>query len=93
MSRETAPRDLNSLLRWSVEQTPVRGPSDPLPRPISNLDPAIIDALIGKSDAKRMQEIVSAIEEPELSPDQRDEAWDELEMVRISFLVFFFKLS
>lgn len=54
-----------------------------LPQANNKLDPAILDAILGKSDAQRMMECVTDLKsDGKLSLDQKLQVWDELELVR-----------
>lgn len=60
----------------------------PAPAPMNKLDPGIIDAILGKSDAQRMLECVRDLKSDQFSVDQKLNIWDELELVqdfRMSF--------
>ena len=74
---------MQSLLRWSIENsTPLdSAPSDDRP-PVErkNLDPAIIDMILGKPDAELMKEDMSVAVDANRSEDDRINALDHLEM-------------
>ena len=77
---------MQSLLRWSIENsTPLD--SAPTDRPLvehRNIDPAIIDAILGKPDAELMKEDMSLAVDANRSEDDRINALDHLEMVKSS---------
>ncbi|KAH6912019.1 adenyl-nucleotide exchange factor [Coprinopsis sp. MPI-PUGE-AT-0042] len=76
---------MQSLLRWSIENsTPYDSdPNAPRPPPPrnSNLNPEIIDAILGKPDAELMKEDMAVALDAEQSEDRRLEALDHLEML------------
>lgn len=78
---------MESLLRWSIENsTPAAdGSAAPQP-PRKDLDPAIIDMILGKSDAELMKEDMSVAMDEQRSEDDRLDALDHLEMVRTVFI-------
>ncbi|KAK0183983.1 adenyl-nucleotide exchange factor, partial [Armillaria mellea] len=69
---------MESLLRWSIEHS---GPSAGPPQPRTDLDPGVIDAILGKSDAELMKEDLAVAIDPHRSEDARVEALDHLEML------------
>lgn len=79
---------MQSLLRWSIENsTPLdSAPSDRPPAPRQDLNPEIIDLLLGKPDAELMKEDVAVAVDSSKSEDERIAALDHLEMVRTGFL-------
>ena len=74
---------MQSLLRWSIEN------STPLDSALADhpaverkdLDPAIIDMILGKPDAELMKEDVTIAVDVNRSEDDRINALDHLEMV------------
>lgn len=77
---------MDSLLRWSIENS-VPGTADasdarPAPPPRQDLDPAIIDHILGKPDAVLMQEALAIARDAQCSEDERVQALDDFEMVR-----------
>lgn len=74
---------MQSLLRWGIENsTPSdSAPGGPLPAPRSDLNPEIIDMLLGKSDAEQMKEDLAVAVDATKSEDDRTDALDHLEMV------------
>ena len=92
---------MQSLLRWSIENsTPLdssssnsSAPTDRAPPVVEhkNLDPAIIDMILGKPDAELMKEDMSIAVDANRSEDDRINALDHLEMVFLffSFLIFY----
>lgn len=70
---------MESLLRWGIENT---SPNDgPPPAPRQDLDPAIIDIILGKSDAELMKEDMAVAVDETQSESARIHALDHLEMV------------
>ncbi|KAG2117729.1 armadillo-type protein [Suillus clintonianus] len=69
---------MQSLLRWGVENS---SPGDPPPRPINNLDPGIIDHILGKPDAQLMKEALKIGVDETQAEDDRLQALDDLEML------------
>jgi len=74
---------MQSILRWSIENsTPLDGaPSDQPPVQRKDLDPGIIDMILGKPDAVQMKEDMSVAVDSSKSEDERIAALDHLEMV------------
>lgn len=71
---------MQSLLRWGIENsTPQDGTSVPTER--KDLNPEIIDLLLGKSDAELMKEAMTVAVDANKSEDERIDALDNLEMV------------
>ncbi|KAF8797550.1 Fes1-domain-containing protein [Phlegmacium glaucopus] len=74
---------MQSLLRWSIENsTPLdSAPGDRPPVERKDLDPAIIDMILGKPDAELMKEDMSVAVDANRSEDDRINALDHLEML------------
>jgi hsp70-interacting protein len=79
---------MQSLLRWSIENSAapdaaagagVAGSSAPAPR--KDLDPAVIDHILGVPDAQRMKDALAAATDRSAAPDARVAALDDLEML------------
>ena len=66
---------MDSLLRWGIEN------STPGQQPRNDLDPAIIDHILGKPDSVLMKEAFAIAIDEKKEEDQRVEALDNLEMV------------
>jgi hsp70-interacting protein len=82
---------MQSLLRWSLENSNPQGASpsgDGAASSPQTLDPAIIDAILGKPDAVQMKEDVSVAVDTERSEDDRLAALDHLEMVSFEHFAF-----
>jgi hsp70-interacting protein len=79
-------RNLNSLLRWGIENS-TTSTSDPTSKTdrsaeTSNLTPEIIAALMGgPSDADLMREAMAAIQSPDVDNDNRAIVWDNFEQM------------
>jgi len=74
---------LTSLLSWATQNT-ARDPDNPdivAPQPIKNLDPGIIDLILGKPDSVRMKEALAVASDESKSQDDRVQALDDLEML------------
>ena len=84
---------MQSLLRWSIENsTPLdSAPSDRPPVDRKNLDPAIIDMILGKPDAELMKEDMSLAVDANQSEDDRINALDHLEMVKYNSNIIIIK--
>ena len=78
---------MQSLLRWGIENsTPQDGNANaPPPTRRSDLNPEIIDLLLGKSDAELMKEAMAIAVDANRSEDDRIDALDNLEMVSLFF--------
>ena len=72
---------MQSLLRWSIENA--SPPTDRPPVDPKNLDPAIIDMILGKPDAELMKEDMSVAVDANRTEDDRINALDHLEMVKV----------
>lgn len=76
---------MQSLLRWSIENSAGAGNDgapQPPPAPRKDLDPGIIDMILGKSDAELMKEALAIATDEQRSEDDRLQALDNFEMVR-----------
>ena len=76
---------MQSLLRWSIENsTPLdsAATTDHSPVENKNLDPGIIDMILGRPDAELMKEDMSLAVDANRSEDERINALDHLEMVK-----------
>ncbi|KAF9254977.1 nucleotide exchange factors-like protein [Marasmius fiardii PR-910] len=71
---------MESLLKWSIQNsTPGDGSKPSEPR--KDLNPEIIDAILGKSDAEQMKEDMAIAVDANRSEDERVDALDHLEML------------
>lgn len=73
---------MQSLLRWSIENsTPSSSEGQQPPQPRNDLDPAIIDLILGKPDAELMKEALAIAVDETKPEDDRLQALDDFEMV------------
>jgi hypothetical protein len=87
---EKAERNMQSLLRWSIENSTTSTTStgsdaaaaSPPPRSRTDLDPGIIDAILGRPDSELMKEALAKAQDASLDEDARVTALDDLEMVK-----------
>lgn len=73
---------MESLLRWGIENS--SSPSDPdrvPPRPMKDLDPGIIDMILGKPDSALMKEALEVGLDQSKDVETRVTALDNLEML------------
>jgi Nucleotide exchange factor Fes1 len=75
---------MQSLLRWSIENSSNNVASPPTRR--TDLDPGIIDAILGRPDSELMKEALAKAQDVSLDEDVRVTALDDLEMVNLHFL-------
>lgn len=71
---------MESLLRWGIEHSNDGGPP-PEPSRIQNLDPGIIDAILGRPDSELMKEALAVAKDEKRTEDERIQALDDFEMV------------
>ena len=71
---------MDSLLRWSIENSTPRSADAPPPTR-KDLDPGIIDYLLGKPDAVLMKEALEIALDENRDEDTRIQALDDLEML------------
>jgi len=71
---------MDSLLRWSVENSTPRGADDPPPAR-RDIDPGVIDYILGKSDAVLMKEALEVALDENRDEGARVQALDDLEML------------
>ena len=74
---------MQSLLRWSIENSSNDVPSPPARR--TDLDPGIIDAILGRPDSELMKEALAKAQDASLDESARLTALDDLEMVNLYF--------
>lgn len=70
---------MQSLLRWSVENSSPGSGAPPAAR--KDLDPGIIDHILGKPDAQLMKEALEVAVNESQVEDDRLRALEDLEMV------------
>ena len=73
-------RKMDGLLRWSIEHSTPRGPDAPPPAR-KDLDPGIIDYMLGKPDAVLMKEALDVALDEKRDEDARVQALDDFEML------------
>ena len=73
-------RKMDSLLRWSIENSTPRNPDAPPPAR-KDLDPEIIDYLLGKPDAVLMKEALDVALDDKRDDGARIQALDDFEML------------
>ncbi|KAF9228147.1 Fes1-domain-containing protein [Gyrodon lividus] len=72
---------MESILRWSIEHSTPAGGNAPPSAPRKDLDPAIIDYILGKPDAQLMKEALEVAVDVTKDEDTRIAAMDDLEML------------
>ncbi|TBU42702.1 nucleotide exchange factors-like protein [Dichomitus squalens] len=72
---------MESLLRWSIANSTPQDANQPPPRPRTDLDPGIIDAILGKPDAELMKEALAVAVDEKRDEDERIQALDDFEML------------
>ncbi|OBZ74937.1 Hsp70 nucleotide exchange factor FES1 [Grifola frondosa] len=72
---------MDNLLRWSIEHSEPHDPNQPPPQPRKDLDPGIIDAILGKPDAELMKEALAVAVDEKRNEDDRIQALDDFEML------------
>lgn len=73
-------RRMDSLLRWSVENSTPRGADEPPPAR-QDIDPGVIDYILGKSDAVLMKEALEVALDENRDEEARIRALDDFEML------------
>jgi hsp70-interacting protein len=83
---------MQSLLRWSIENSTTNTPgSDVAASPPqattrrTELDPGVIDAILGRPDSELMKEALAKAQDASLDEDARLMGLDDLEMVKFTF--------
>ena len=72
---------MESLLRWSIEQSSSPANGSQPSRNQQPLDPGVIDVILGKPDSELMKSAMSVAVDENRSEDERVAALDDLEMV------------
>ncbi|KAG6872328.1 hypothetical protein C0995_010749 [Termitomyces sp. Mi166 len=72
---------MQSLLRWSIENSTNSGNAPPPPESRKDIDPGIIDMILGRPDAELMKEDMGIATDPSKTEDERVAALDHLEML------------
>ncbi|KAI0659587.1 armadillo-type protein, partial [Cubamyces menziesii] len=73
--------DMENLLRWSIANSGPRDANQPPPQPRSDLDPSIIDMILGKPDSELMKEALAVAVDESKDEDDRLQALDNFEML------------
>ena len=74
---------MENLLRWSIANSAPRDANATPPQPRSDLDPGVIDMILGKPDSELMKEALAVAVDESREEDDRLQALDNFEMVRI----------
>jgi hsp70-interacting protein len=74
---------MQSLLRWSIENSSQDASERIQPAQRQQLDPGIVDMILGKPDAELMKENLAIALDEKKDEDERVEALDNFEMVRL----------
>ncbi|KAG6864648.1 hypothetical protein C0993_008676, partial [Termitomyces sp. T159_Od127] len=69
---------MQSLLRWSIENSSGANAEPPVQR--KDIDPGIIDMILGRPDAELMKEDMGVATDASKTQDERVAALDHLEM-------------
>ncbi|KAI0744577.1 nucleotide exchange factors-like protein [Earliella scabrosa] len=72
---------MENLLRWSLANSDPRDVNQPPPAPRSDLNPEIIDAILGKPDSELMKEALAVAVDEKRDEDERIQALDDFEML------------
>ncbi|KAG0039252.1 hsp70 nucleotide exchange factor fes1 [Podila clonocystis] len=80
-----ASKSLNELLKWSIinqatESEDASASTEPR-KPMEKFDPALIEAILGKSEGQMMLEALQVIKNPQATNDEKDLAWEDFEML------------
>lgn len=77
---------MENLLRWGIEHSTRDENGQPVtPQPRQDLDPGVIDAILGKPDSVLMQEALAAAVDERKDEDERIQSLDNFEMVSAMF--------
>ncbi|KAI0673146.1 armadillo-type protein [Trametes maxima] len=72
---------MENLLRWSIANSEPRGADQPPPQPRSDLDPGVIDTILGRPDSALMKEALAIAVDESKDEDDRVQALDNFEML------------
>ncbi|KAI0651140.1 armadillo-type protein [Trametes meyenii] len=72
---------MENLLRWSIANSEPRGADQPPPQPRSDLDPGVIDTILGRPDSELMKEALAIAVDESKDEDDRVQALDNFEML------------
>lgn len=75
---------MQSILRWSIENSTGEAPPQQ-PREAKNIDPGIVDAILGRPESELMKEALAVATNVESGEDARLQALDDFEMVRLRY--------
>ncbi len=75
--------DMQSLLRWGIENSNDGGTTQGPQEPHRKLDPEVIDMILGKPDSELMKEALAIAVDEKCEEEERLQALDNFEMVRI----------
>ena len=80
---------MQSLLRWGIENSSNANADSSATPPVqrTDLDPGVIDAILGKPDSELMKEALAKAQDTSLDEDARITALDDLEMVRLYYTI------
>ena len=81
MTLPTTDGEASSGVGEAIASSGVASTSSAGGQPQKKLDPAVLDAILGKSDAQRMMEAVRDLKSDAYDHEQKMYIWDELEMV------------
>lgn len=82
---------MQSILRWSIENS--TGETPPQPQEAKNIDPGIIDAILGRPESELMKEALAVATNEESGEDARLQALDDFEMVCIRYSFYTWLLT
>ncbi|KAF9425119.1 hsp70 nucleotide exchange factor fes1 [Podila epigama] len=79
-------KSLNELLKWSIinqatEKEDASNTGAAAMKPMEKLDPGLIDAILGKSEADQMMEALQVIKNPQATETDKEIAWEDFEML------------
>ena len=77
---------MQSLLRWSIENSSQDAAERGSSQPRQPLDPGIVDMILGKPDSELMKEALAVAIDEQKDEDERVQALDNFEMVRLWWL-------
>ncbi|KAJ1905824.1 hsp70 nucleotide exchange factor fes1 [Tieghemiomyces parasiticus] len=78
---------MERLLQWAILNSATEGedapnrPSTTPAAPRRDLDPAVIDHILGKDDSVRMREAFATIQDPTIDLDTKESAFEDLELL------------
>ena len=77
---------MESLLRWGIENSDPQGQAQTSQVERKDIDPGVIDMILGKPDAELMKEALAVATDEKNSEDDRLQALDNFEMVCLNFV-------